>query len=332
MGIDWNSPETMSALSAMFDNSLFALMGLYAWEWVITLDFEWEFVSGRRKFRWPMIFYFYARYAVLALFAGIIVARFIDHPINCNVLFAFITSLGTTALGAASLNLAIRSMAVWGNDRLVVIGLSILLAGQFVAILRSVPATVGGSYVEGTGCVIVSAQADIFAAMYTVTMVVDFVILSLTAYKTYIEYRNMYHSGLIKLIFRDGLAYFFVVFLSNLFAMIFSLLNLNPIMAVAANGPSSVFATIGVCRLVRRLNRYVADTPQIPMIPYSLPTTRPHTHRTLSEFEAVGGVRVETTIITHTNSSSHDGDLERGRISRWESHNDPYIDKDPAGI
>ncbi|KAL0056762.1 hypothetical protein AAF712_016628 [Marasmius tenuissimus] len=65
-------------------------------------------------------------------------------------------------------------------------------------------------------------------------MIVDFVILSLTAYRTYVEYRNMYHRGLIKLIFRDGLTYFVVVLLSNLFAMIFSLLNFNPIMAVAA--------------------------------------------------------------------------------------------------
>ncbi|KAJ8089630.1 hypothetical protein PM082_014888 [Marasmius tenuissimus] len=95
-------------------------------------------------------------------------------------------------------------------------------------------------------------------------MIVDFVILSLTAYKTYVEYRNMYHGGLIKLIFRDGLTYFVVVLLSNLFAMIFSLLNFNPIMAVAANAPASVYTTIAACRLVRRLNRYVTDAPQIP--------------------------------------------------------------------
>ncbi|KAJ8089655.1 hypothetical protein PM082_014916 [Marasmius tenuissimus] len=126
-------------------------------------------------------------------------------------------------------------MAVWGNDRFVVVGLSILLAGQFATIMRSVPTTaVRGRYLDGIGCVIISAEAEIFATLYTVTMVVDFVILSLTAYKTYVEYRNMYHGGLIKLIFRDGLTYFVVVFLSNLFAVTLSVLNLNPIMAIAA--------------------------------------------------------------------------------------------------
>ncbi|KAJ8089652.1 hypothetical protein PM082_014913 [Marasmius tenuissimus] len=114
-------------------------------------------------------------------------------------------------------------------------------------------------------------------------MVVDFVILSLTAYKTYIEYQHDHHGGIIKLVFRDGLIYFVVVFLSNLFAVILLLLNLNPILAVAANPPSTVFTTIAACRSVRRLSRYMSDTPQIRTISYSLPTTTAHTNRILGE-------------------------------------------------
>ncbi|KAJ8089624.1 hypothetical protein PM082_014882 [Marasmius tenuissimus] len=113
-------------------------------------------------------------------------------------------------------------------------------------------------------------------------MVLDFVILLLTAYKTYVEYRNMYHMGLIKLIFEDGLAYFAVVFLANLVAVIFSLLRLNPIMAMIADGPASTIATIGACRLVRRLNCYVTDSPQISTISELVPITGPSTHSTLT--------------------------------------------------
>ena len=25
------------------------------WEWFISLDFEWSFITGKRKFRWPMV-------------------------------------------------------------------------------------------------------------------------------------------------------------------------------------------------------------------------------------------------------------------------------------
>ncbi|KAJ8089231.1 hypothetical protein PM082_014479 [Marasmius tenuissimus] len=100
--------------------------------------------------------------------------------------------------------------------------------------MRAVPNTIRGRYVEGNGCVIMWTEAGTFVTWYTVTMVVDFVVLSLTAYKTYVEYQDMYHGGLIKLVFEDGLAYFVVVFLSNLSAVVLSLLNLNPVMAIAA--------------------------------------------------------------------------------------------------
>jgi hypothetical protein len=32
-----------------------ALFGLYVWEIVTTLDYEWELLTRRRPFRWPMV-------------------------------------------------------------------------------------------------------------------------------------------------------------------------------------------------------------------------------------------------------------------------------------
>ncbi|KAJ8089633.1 hypothetical protein PM082_014891 [Marasmius tenuissimus] len=156
-------------------------------------------------------------------------------------------------------------MAVWGNNQFVVASLAVLLVGQFALIISYIPAGVNGAYVENSGCVIVSVeQPGTVAALYIVTMILDFVILSLIAYKTYVDYRDVYHRSLIKLIFEDGLVYFVIVFFSNLSAVTLSLLHLNPIMDCLAAGPPLIIATIGACRLVRRLNGYVADTPKIP--------------------------------------------------------------------
>ena len=101
-------------------------------------------------------------------------------------------------------------MAVWQNNKLVVIGLSVLLAAQFAISIRP---TMGikAVYDEHFGCWPVKVEIDVFASFFMTTMAVDFVILLLTVYKTYNEYKSMYRSGLIKLIFRDGLAYFAVV-------------------------------------------------------------------------------------------------------------------------
>jgi hypothetical protein len=34
------------------------LLGIYVYEWFITLPFDWDFISGKKHFRWPMSFYF----------------------------------------------------------------------------------------------------------------------------------------------------------------------------------------------------------------------------------------------------------------------------------
>lgn len=96
------------------------------------------------------------------------------------------------------------------NSKPIVIGLSVPLVAQFGIALRCTTNLHGG-HVDGLGCVAASVEADNYVALYSATMMVDFVIFFLTAYKTYENYRSMYYSGLIKLIFQDGLIYFTVV-------------------------------------------------------------------------------------------------------------------------
>ncbi|KAL0576768.1 hypothetical protein V5O48_005208 [Marasmius crinis-equi] len=290
--VNWSSPETVAANGLAFDRFLHTILGVYIWEWAISLDFDWQFITGKKKFRWPLIFYFYGRYAMLFGLIGFIIALDIRHPINCQALYQVLLVLGNSALGVASLNLAIRTMAVWGNNKFIIGGLSILLMGQFAIILRSMTNT-KGIYVEGTGCVTASVQAKIFAAMYTVTMVVDFVILVLTAWKTYINYRNQHRSGLVRLLFRDGLAYFAVAFLGNFIAVIFSILALNPVMSLIADVPATTFATMAAGRVVRRLNCYLSPGPEV--YSGSLPPTKPSAN---SLSRPPTGVRVEMTTFT----------------------------------
>ncbi|KAK1226341.1 hypothetical protein PQX77_010688 [Marasmius sp. AFHP31] len=149
MRIDWKSPETLEANKNAADGVMEVLFGVYLWEWANSLNFDWAFISGRKRFHWPMVGSVYQE--------------------------------------------------VYRTE------------GQFGVIIRSIPTRIRGSYVEECGCVMVSTETKPAAVLYIVTMVVDFVILLLTVYKTYVEYRDMYHSGLIRLIFRDGLAYFAVV-------------------------------------------------------------------------------------------------------------------------
>ena len=98
-------------------------------------------------------------------------------------------------------------MAVWANTY-ITIGLIVLILGQFGVIIRSM-FNVKAAYVDGVGCVTLSIESNIFAAMYIYTMGVDFIVLFLTAFKTFSN-RKASRSGLITLLFKDGVAYFAV--------------------------------------------------------------------------------------------------------------------------
>ncbi len=39
----------------VFAKLVFVLFGVYVWELFTTCDFEWSLLSGRRRFRWPLV-------------------------------------------------------------------------------------------------------------------------------------------------------------------------------------------------------------------------------------------------------------------------------------
>jgi len=93
-------------------------------------------------------------------------------------------------------------------------------------------------------------------------MVFDFIVMSLTAVKLS-QPSSGSRSKLVELIFKDGLIYFMVAFLSNVVATTFMLLDLNPVMSIIANVPAAIVSTIVACRIVRRLSNYTSRGPEM---------------------------------------------------------------------
>jgi hypothetical protein len=53
--VDWTSPTELASEGVIFKNLMHALIGLYAWEFLTSLDFEWELLTGKKRFRWPLV-------------------------------------------------------------------------------------------------------------------------------------------------------------------------------------------------------------------------------------------------------------------------------------
>ncbi|KAF8162464.1 hypothetical protein K438DRAFT_2025470 [Mycena galopus ATCC 62051] len=256
-----------------------ALLGLYAWEWFVSLEFDWQVLSGRKPFRWPLvspalfasshfiikeqlaqIFYFANRYLLLGAMAGIAIALDSVKEINCQAIYTFNQFAGDAAVGLASINLSLRTLAIWSQNKWIMYSLIVIILGHWALILQGV--ILKAHWVDAANtCQLTVSNNRLLAATFTYSMVFDLLVFLLNAYKLGMKRKS--RSKLSKMIFKDGLIYFFVAFFFNLLATVFMFLNLNSILVIMFNVPAAVASTIVATRAVRRLTNFTTQGPEI---------------------------------------------------------------------
>ncbi|KAI0763034.1 hypothetical protein BD413DRAFT_495304 [Trametes elegans] len=256
---DWNSTQELITDSTVFLKFMHALSGLYFWEFVTSLDFEWAFLTRQKRFHYPAIFYFLNRYCLLFTMIGLLIALDTPTEIDCQSLYTFNQIMGQSASGLASINLSIRTMALWSHNKFIVIPIIVIILGHWSLILQGV--LVHASWVNG-GCAVTGSNNTILAATFIYSMTFDLIILLLSMYKLVIGVKGG-RSQLMTLLFKDGLVYFIIAFLANLLATVFIMLDLNAIMSVIFNVPAAIFSTIVACRAVRRLTNFSPKGPEV---------------------------------------------------------------------
>lgn len=307
-----------------------ALFGVYAWEFLVSLDFDWQFISGRRKFRWPLVFYFLGRYLMLGTLVGIIIALNHTTPgLDCHGLYLFNQLAGSACSGLACINLSLRTIAVWGNNRFVIGGLVLLMLGHWALILQGVQLTVG--FVDGVGCVIQKTNNTLLAATFIYTMSFDLVIMVLNVWRLAFGGSGTSamrkHSGVAQMIFGDGVIYFFIAFLGSFVATVFMLLDLNALMNVIFNVPAVIAATIASGRLVRRLNNF-GQGSQAEVYTHSTSNAPLSADRGINGTAARSrsGVQIRMETFTRTDQPETQQYNDKQHTVEFSSHNSPTHD------
>ncbi|KAH9833300.1 uncharacterized protein C8Q71DRAFT_713003 [Rhodofomes roseus] len=254
----WSTPEELAVDEAAFIKLMHCLAGVYFWEFLISLDFDWELITGKKKFQWPLIFYLLGRYCLFFALIGILIALDATTELNCQALYTFDQLAGDAAVGLASINLSIRTMAVWSQNRWIVIPLVLVILGHWSLILQGVLLT--AEWIPGQGCAITKANNTTLAATFIYSMCFDALVMVLSVVKLW---GRSQRSQLVSILFKDGLIYFLVALLANSIATAFMVLNLNAIMAIIFNVPAAIASTIVACRAVRRLSNFANNGPEI---------------------------------------------------------------------
>ncbi|KZT26939.1 hypothetical protein NEOLEDRAFT_1131428 [Neolentinus lepideus HHB14362 ss-1] len=252
---NWSSAEELAKDSEVFIRLLFSLFGLYCWELISTIGFEWSLIRGTRKFKWPLVFFFLARYCIVWALIGLLISFSVKSEVNCNALYTFNSFCGNMSILAASTSLMLRTIALWERSLKVVIPLGILCLahwgllwfGMFIVHAEWVP--------EEASCSVDKTNHTFLSINLFYTMGFDLIVFCLT-FAALI--RTEARSGLWKMLFNDGLVYFLVTASANCLPAILNIRDLNITMNVIATVPAATVASIAACRAVIRLQGYAS--------------------------------------------------------------------------
>ncbi|KAH8995892.1 hypothetical protein EDB86DRAFT_1071117 [Lactarius hatsudake] len=122
--VNFHDFDVIRADYTAFVNVMHCLVGVFLWDFFTTLYFEWDYITGRRKFRWTLLLYSLSRLGALGTTICNIVGFNVTHEINCQQWVLWSLIMAFTSVTCASALISLRVVAIWGRNYLVM-GLTI---------------------------------------------------------------------------------------------------------------------------------------------------------------------------------------------------------------
>ncbi|KAH9003803.1 hypothetical protein EDB86DRAFT_3214350 [Lactarius hatsudake] len=111
--VDWQNPVTIVNEFEAFVKLIHVIDGIYIWEFICNLSFEWSLLRRRRQWRWTAALYIACRMATIAQVLSDLVGLNVMGQINCKLWLIFVLVFGYAATSLALSLYALRSVAVW---------------------------------------------------------------------------------------------------------------------------------------------------------------------------------------------------------------------------
>lgn len=289
--VNWSDPDEIARDAAVFERLTFTLFGVYTWELFVTWDFELSLLRRRKKFRWPLVFFFLCRYCMLLALIGLIMSLTVATRINCGALFTFNSWTGNMSILCASTSLMLRTVALWDRKRQIIIALGVLCLAHWALLYRTMFIVTASWSDTAKTCVVTGTSPSLLNTTFFFTMGFDLIILLFTA--AALLKKHSARTDLWKLLFQDGLIYFLVSFTMNSVPAVLNILNLNTPMNVVATIPAATVTSVASSRAVIRLLEfspgevYVHSIPAVTNshptrqsgAPYAIPKSSKYTKR-----------------------------------------------------
>ncbi|KAH9015575.1 hypothetical protein EDB84DRAFT_1567634 [Lactarius hengduanensis] len=220
---DWKSPAVITAEYFALVKLYHAIWGVFLWEFVVNLGFEYSVFTAKRNFRSSFLLYLAARWCPLFCIITILVGFDSANRINCQAFVIFVFLFSHLSLASASALIVLRIAAIWGLNKIAISIASAAWLANTGALIHSL-AVIRGTWGGGICKVTNPSETKI---NILVSFVTDLVLLALML-TGLLRWENAHQRGGIWwLLFTQGLAWMITVVLAGTPTTIFILLNLN---------------------------------------------------------------------------------------------------------
>jgi len=250
--VDFRDPTILRLDDIAYVKLYHALGGLYIWEFLTTLDYEWRVIQGHQPYRWTIWIYSFTRLSMLVAVITDIAALNKTGQMNCQALVTIVLIFGCMASVSSSLLIILRIVAIWNRNKVIVSFATIIWVANISFViygiiqLRSAQISAKGAcstphYERDKLNVIFMAITDCFLL---VVMVIGLLRMRIHGAGTF---------SLGQLLWKQGIIWLFLATAVYLPPVVFMCLNLNSVFDVMFLMPSMIIMSIAATRMYRSL-------------------------------------------------------------------------------
>ncbi|KAF8273282.1 hypothetical protein EI94DRAFT_1297673 [Lactarius quietus] len=211
MTVIWQNPVRILEDYVVFIKFIHVLGGVYIWEFVSNLDFEYSILTGKRKLTWTSPLYLGCRWSSLSLVIVQFIGLDTSYEINCQGVVFLTFTFAYLSLMFASALISLRVIALWEHNKIIV---AVTLASWLANIAIYVYSTVTSrGYRTGSECAIQDtyhSRISIFSTLASDFLLLTLMIIGLLRWKEALQ-----SGGIFQLMYAQGLAWVLVVVLGE---------------------------------------------------------------------------------------------------------------------
>ncbi|KAH9974538.1 hypothetical protein BGW80DRAFT_145820 [Lactifluus volemus] len=264
--VNFQDPRVMLYEAVVLVKLWHTFYGIFFWEFITTLDFEWSVIRGHRPYRWTIWIYSLTRMtAFMAVILNVVAFAF-SRPINCRVVVILEFLFSSFAIIFASLLIMIRVIAIWNRDKFIMALAASIWGSNFGFLINAI---VRSAWVPGehTGsCTVVNPDVTKLNAI--VSFVTE-IILLLMMLAGLLRLR-MQGGGMLNLgsfLWKQGIIWISLSILSGVPPVAFQILNLNEPLNFMFEVPAFLAVTIAATRIYRSLTHFSSNTVSSSALP-----------------------------------------------------------------